>query len=147
MKNWLNFLPLTVFVVIGYAGGAESIQRWQWAWKLASVCALIVLVVKLKELASANRIFVGVNLFLLIGGALAWLDLGQWLAVYGGQLRGASLFAVLSVVGLVSTLGSDRGYINLGDGTPRAVKNTLGCCWQSHFWKALFLGHLDKTNC
>ena len=112
MRNWLIYIPLFIFMTIGFGGGVESIERWQLAWKASSVIALLAIFFELRNLESTNRIFLGVNIFLIIGGFMAWLNLGQWLEIYGGLFRGVSLFAVLTFVGITTTMFSQKGYIN-----------------------------------
>ena len=113
IKNWIEYLPLTVFLVIGFWGGSEEVSRWQVAWKTSGALALMWLIYNSREISSLNRIFLGVNVYLVVGGILAWLVLGRWLEIYGGLLRGVSLFVILGLVGLLTTLFSERGYLNL----------------------------------
>ena len=49
-----------------------------------------------------------------------WMSLGPWIAVYGGDLRAITLFCILTIVGVFSTLISRRGFINVAS-CPRPV--------------------------
>ena len=112
-RETILYIPLAVFLTIGYWGGEDGVEKWQFAWRISSLLAVTAIYLSRKNLYSIDRIFLGVNIFLLVGGALSWLSIGEWLEVYGGTLRGVSLFVTLAVVGSVYTMFNARGFLNV----------------------------------
>jgi hypothetical protein len=113
MTYRIDYIPLAIFLTLGYWGDAENIAQWQLAWKAGGVAAFVVFLSQRSGFASADRIFLGANIYLFLGGLLAWLAMGRELSVYGGLLRGVSLFGIMFLVGVISTVFSRRGYLNI----------------------------------
>lgn len=110
--TYLQYLPLTVFLLIGYGGGDESIENWMVAWKISCLLSMAAVSIVKYFNIQMDWIFFSANLFLLIGGVLAWFGFGAALSIYGGMFRGVALFSIMSVVGLLATFCLSNGYIN-----------------------------------
>ena len=121
LKSNFVFIPLLVFVLLGYNRGQESVEQWIVAWSISGALALAALVAVNRLAVRADRIFLGVNIYLLAGGLLALGGPGPLLGIYGGYLRGVSLFLVILLVGLYYTV-SGKGFVNLPDSEPAEVR-------------------------
>ena len=106
----LGFLALAVFAYLAFATGPQSDERFVSAFKISSIVAVVELVVLLNRASPANRLIVGANLWLAIGGAAAFLQQWWLLRVYQ-HFGEASLFASMLAVGVASSIWSPAGFI------------------------------------
>jgi hypothetical protein len=106
----LGFLALAIFAYLAFASGPASDERFVYAFKMASIVAVVELAVLLTRSFAAKRLVIGANIWLAVGGAAAYLE--QWWALRVYQYFGeASLFATMFAVGLVSMTVSSAGFI------------------------------------
>lgn len=121
MPRWIfslvQFAPLSVFAAVAFAGGPAG-SRWELAFELASLVALVQLAIVLPQRRPANRLVLAANLYLLLGG-LAFLT-RQWsyLALYEA-LRASAIFLFMLGVGCVTALVGQAGYIGVPTAAPR----------------------------
>lgn len=114
MPRWifalLQFLPLSLFATYAFWNGVPDDLRWQRAFQLASVAALVQLAVVLPQPRPASRLVLAANLYLLLGG-LAFFA-GQWwfLQLYD-VLRESAIFIIMLGVGIATTAGSRAGFV------------------------------------
>jgi hypothetical protein len=106
----LGFLALASFTFLAFASGPTSDERFVNAFKTSSVVAVVELAVLLSRTAVANRLIIGANIWLILGGASAFLEQWWLLRVYQ-QFGEASLFASMFAVGVVSMAMSPTGFI------------------------------------
>lgn len=106
----LGFLALAIFAYLAFASGPASDERFVYAFKIASIVAVVELAVLLARASAANRLIIGANIWLAVGGAAAFLELWWVLRVYQ-RFGEASLFASMLAVGLVSMAVSPAGFI------------------------------------
>lgn len=106
----LGFLALAVFAALAFGSGTPSDERMIFAFKVSSAIAAAELAVLLWRRAPANRLIIGANLWLLVGGGAAVLE--QWWLLKGYQRIGeAGLFVAMLAVGLVTTAFSPTGFV------------------------------------
>ena len=107
----LGFFALAVFAAYAFAHGTPSEARWISAFKLGGCLAALELLVLWRRKPIANRLVVGANLWLLVGGAAALTQ--QWwvLEDYYQHFGEASLFAAMLGVGVVSTFVLPGGFV------------------------------------
>lgn len=122
MPRWIfalvQFVPLSLFATVAYWNGAPDEQRWRMAFTLASVAALIQLLIILPQPRPANRLVLAANLYLLLGG-LAFLTKQWWyLQLYDG-LRESAIFIFMLAVGVAATLATRARFLGVAD-APRA---------------------------
>jgi hypothetical protein len=106
----LGFLALAIFAYLAFASDPTSDERFVYAFKIASVVAVVELAVLLTRDSAANRLVIGANIWLAVGGAAAFLEVWWVLRVYQ-RFGEASLFASMFAVGLVSMAVSPAGFI------------------------------------
>lgn len=107
----LSYLPLIVFIWYGLWEGPPPPERWITAYKIAAPIAAIHLVIFLYIPKPLNRLMLGINLYLLLGGAMAWFALWNILKIYGGFLMESGVLMCIMVVGAVATFLSPNGFI------------------------------------
>ena len=106
----LGFFALAVFAAFVFAAGPPTTDRWVLAFKLGACLAAIELLVLVMRKSPANRLIVGANLWLFIGGIAAFSQ--QWWLLQTYERYGeASLFATMLGVGLVATAAFPGGFV------------------------------------
>ena len=106
----LGFLALTVFAAYAFVHGAPTEDRWVFSFKLGACLAALELLVLARRAVPINRLILGANIWLLVGGLAAFLQ--QWWLLRGYERFGeASLFAAMLAVGIVSTAVNPRGFV------------------------------------
>jgi uncharacterized membrane protein YdcZ (DUF606 family) len=107
----LGFFALAVFAAYAFGQGASpSDARMITAFKLGACLAVVELIILARRAKPANRLIVGANLWLLIGGLAAFFQV--WWVLQGYQRFGeASLFVAILLVGIVSTLALPGGFV------------------------------------
>lgn len=115
----LGFVALALFAYLAFGRGPASDERFIHAFQVAGGVALVEIAVLLRRAVPANRLVIGANLWLALGGGAALAE--QWWVLRFYQAHGeASLFASMLCVGLVSTAFSRAGFIGKA-GDPKHV--------------------------
>ena len=110
VKNFSQFLPLSLFATYSFRTGAPSQERLFEAFMIGAIAAAIQLLWVMGQQRPANRLILGANLWLLIGGVAAYLRLWEVLQIYK-ELREAGIFVLILLIGLLTTVFSPTGYI------------------------------------
>ena len=106
----LGFFALAIFAYLAFASGPTSDERFINAFKAASLFAAIELAVLMNRTSPANRLIIGANLWLALGGAAAFFEQWWLLRIYQ-NFGEASLFCSIFAVGVVSISVSPAGFI------------------------------------
>jgi hypothetical protein len=106
----LGFIALALFAFLAFGRGPASDDGFLHAFKLSGWVAATELVFLLVRAKPANRLVLGANIWLIAGGAAAYLELWWWLRLYQ-QFGEASLFVSMLIVGLASTWLSPSGFV------------------------------------
>lgn len=110
LEYLLGFLALAVFAYLAFAAGPASDERFVHAFKVASVVALLELVALLAREVPANRLIMGANVWLIVGGAAAFLEQWWLLRIYH-HFGEASLFASMLLVGVLAMWRTPAGFV------------------------------------
>lgn len=105
-----QFLPLSVFTIYSFRTGVPSQERLFTGFMIGAVVAVIQLIWLLRQQRPANRLILGANLWLIIGGAAVYFQLWGILKLFR-EMREAGLLASMLAIGIVTTLFSPAGYI------------------------------------
>lgn len=115
----LGFLALAVFGAYAFAQGTPTNERWVFSFKLGACLAALELLILTRRAAPINRLILGANIWLLVGGLAAFLQ--QWWLLRAYERFGeASLFAAMLAVGIVATVAMPGGFV-AASGPPRKV--------------------------
>lgn len=109
-KKWIEqiqYMPIIGFML--YARFAEH-EAWINAFSFGGLLALITVLVLFHERFLMDRLFFGVNLFLVLGAAGFLFDIDQIIHWYGAT-KGGPFFGCIVFVGLLSTLFTRTGFI------------------------------------
>jgi len=105
----LGFIALAVFASYALANGTPTEERWIQAFKLGALVGSVEIAVMLLMRKPANRLILGGNLWLVVGGAAAVGE--QWWLLQGYQRLGeASLLVAMLITGIVS-LPTRAGFV------------------------------------
>jgi hypothetical protein len=118
----LQFFPLSIFLSIGLPLGTPQPGTWIKAF-LAGGAAAVAQIILCRLLAHApvlNRLMLGVNLYLMLGGLAVLLKLHAALHVFDG-LRESGIFLSMLAVGIVSSVMTDAGFIGVRGGRRRQI--------------------------
>ena len=114
MPRWIfaliQFLPLSLFASYAFWHGAPDDARWQQAFQLASVAALVQLAIVLPQRRPASRLVLAANVYLLLGG-LAFFAHQWWFLQLYDSLRESAIFIIMLAVGVATTIGSRAGFV------------------------------------
>jgi len=122
LAGYVSFFPLVAFIAYASWNGPPSGERWVEAYKVASVLAAIQLLGSLLLPKPANRLLLGANLYLLIGGVLASKGEGEGLKLYGVLQESALMLCILAV-GVLSTLATSAGFVGVVNPDRTAVRS------------------------
>ena len=121
VTSLLQFLPLTVFTLYSFRTGVPSQERLFNGFMIGAVVAVIQLIWLMRQQRPANRLILGANLWLIIGGVAASLQLWGVLRIYR-ELREAGVVACMLGIGIVTTLFSRPGYVGSMNGETSLVR-------------------------
>lgn len=111
LEYLLGFLSLSVFAAYALSrGNTPSDQFWIDAFRLAGPIALLECLAMRGLPMPPNRLVLGANVWLMIGGAAAWLQWWELLQAYQ-RIGEASLFMGMVLVGALTLYGSEAGFV------------------------------------
>ncbi|MBI5483506.1 MAG: hypothetical protein HY888_03465 [Deltaproteobacteria bacterium] len=116
-----QFVPLTVFTFYSFRTGVPTQERLFNGFMIGAVVAVIQLLWLMRQQRPANRLVLGANLWLIIGGAAVFLQLWGVLKIYR-ELREAGVLAGMFEIGIVTTLFSPAGYVGSMNGEAALVR-------------------------
>jgi len=120
-ENWPSYLPsLPILVFMTYARAYQMAPHaWASAFELAGAVSVIVIGLLWYHAISFDRIMLGLNLFLIIGG-VGFLADNKTILQWHSSTKGGPLFGCIVLVGLLSMLVTRTGFI----GVPTQRKKT-----------------------
>lgn len=135
-----QYIPLSTFVLTHRLTGS-----WDRAFQIGGLVALAQTTYFLYSQLHINRFLAAVNLFILGGAIGLGFQIG-WLENAYEALKQTTLFISLLVVGIVTTLFSSQGFIDVSRGQRRKiiqdslllVAATMAACFWSWYWRDLF---------
>jgi hypothetical protein len=133
----IQFLPLSLFSHYGFWQNQVSNERWLEAFQLAAVAGIVQLIIAHFQEKPMSRLILAVNLYLIIGGLSAFFQQWWYLKVVQ-YLQESAIFIFMLIVGLVTTLTSQSGYIGVDNLATKSHR------WAS--WLLLFSTLLALLN-
>jgi len=112
----LQFFPLTVFLRVALLHGAPQTEDWllAFAWGGGVAVVQLVLFVVFARARPMNRLMLGVNVYLILGGAAVLSNqIGLLQALR--DLQESGIFLCLLLVGMGTTLASPAGFVGAPD--------------------------------
>lgn len=117
----VQFLPLSVFASYAFWRGVPDAGRWVEAFQVGAFAAAVELAVLLPRARPTNRLILGANLYLLVGGVAAFA--GQWWVLKAYDvLKESGIFVAMLAVGVVTTVATPAGFVALADADGHDVR-------------------------
>ncbi|MDO8345887.1 MAG: hypothetical protein Q7T48_22000 [Cellvibrio sp.] len=130
LKSWLfaliQFLPLSSFASFAFWNGVPTSERWIQAFEYGTVAGLIQLMIIFFQPNPVNRLILGANLYLIVGGLAAFFQ-QWWLFKLYGSLQESAIFIFIFCVGLVSTFATTAGFLSVQTDAKERVRNYSYC--------------------
>ena len=111
LLNVIEFIPISAFVFVVRLTDENGVN-WKLAFILGACLAVIEKAFLMAKKFPLDRIFLGADIFLIVGGIGFLFDISLILYIYG-SLIGATLFAVLLAVGIFTTFLTERGFVGI----------------------------------
>lgn len=130
MKSWIfaliQFLPLSAFASFAFWNGIPTNERWIQSFEFGATAGIIQLVIIYFQPNPVNRLILGANLYLIVGGVAAFLQ-QWWLFKLYGSLQESAIFISIMGVGLVSTFSTAAGFLSVKTAVKEKVKTYSYC--------------------
>jgi len=107
--NIIEFLPISAFGIIVRLTGEDSVN-WKLAFIIGGCFAAVEKALLMVKRFPLDRILLGTDVFLIIGGLGYFFNISIILNIYLFLFH-ATLFASLLIIGVVTTLFTKRGFI------------------------------------
>jgi hypothetical protein len=107
-----QFLPLSLFSMIGLWQPETSNQTWLMAFKVAALVGVfqLLLIFKLKIIMS--RLILSANLYLILGGLASFFQQWWYLDFYN-ILQETAIFIVMIFVGIITMMWSKNSFVGI----------------------------------
>jgi hypothetical protein len=107
-----QFLPLSLFSMIGFWQPETSNQTWLLAFQVAALVGVfqLLLIFKLKIIMS--RLILSANIYLILGG-LASLFQQWWYLEFYNNLQETAIFIVMILVGIITMTWSKNSFVGI----------------------------------
>jgi hypothetical protein len=124
LSTLLQFLPLSLFSMIGFWQAETSNESWLLAFQVAALVGIcqLVLISKLKIVMS--RLILSANIYLILGGLAAFFQQWWYLAFYS-MLQESAIFIVMIVVGMTTMLFSNNGFVGINKTRIKETKHRI----------------------
>jgi hypothetical protein len=139
----IEFIPIMAFGWVVRLTSENGVN-WKLAFIIGACLAVIEKAFLLAKSFPVNRIFLGVDVFLIIGGAGFLFNIQLILNIYGRLIQ-ATLFASILAVGVLATFLTERGFIGIKHHDRKRVLiyslYLLGACVAAFIVALLFRGN------
>ncbi|MFT5295036.1 MAG: uncharacterized membrane protein YbjE (DUF340 family) [Colwellia sp.] len=107
-----QFLPLSLFSMIGFWQPETSNQTWLMAFQVAALVGVfqLLLIFKLKIIMS--RLILSANLYLILGGLASFFQQWWYLDFYN-ILQETAIFIVMIFVGIITMMWSKNSFVGI----------------------------------
>jgi hypothetical protein len=124
----LQFFPLSCFLFVAFRQGAPQPEDWLIAFMAGGAIAVLQVAITLAIARGRplNRMLLGVNAYLAVGGIAAVTNLPRLLQALN-DLRETGLFLCILAVGILTTFGTRAGFVANEDGgdRPSTMRSSL----------------------
>jgi len=107
-----QFLPLSLFSMIGFWQPETSNQTWLLAFQVAALVGIfqLLLIIKLKVIMS--RLILSANIYLILGGLASFFQQWWYLEFYN-ILQETAIFLVMIFVGIITMTWSKNSFVGI----------------------------------
>jgi hypothetical protein len=116
-----EMLPFLIFIYYIRYIDIDTAQGWNLPFFISGVVAFVVILLFVVRKNIFNRLFLGINLY-LISGAIAIVTHQWWLGRIYGKLNASGVLAWIVVVGFVCLLFSPHGFIGVKSTDKQSIR-------------------------
>ncbi len=107
-----EIVPFSIFILYIRCFDMNTAQDWNLPFLISGIAAFAAIILHIAQKLIFNRLFLGVNLY-LISGAVAIVTHQWWLNKIYGELQAAGILAWVVIVGFACLLFSPQGFIGV----------------------------------
>jgi len=112
MFGIMEAIPLPIFLIHAGLIDQSISQNWQGPFVTSSIAALLTTTILMLNKVPLNRLFISINVYLIIGSVGLLTD-QIWLNQLYGKMGASGMLAWMIIVGTVSLLLSPLGFIGI----------------------------------
>ncbi len=121
-----EMVPFSIFILYIRYIDMDTAQDWNLPFFISGIAAFAAIILLIVNKTIFNRLFLGLNLY-LISGALAIITHQFWLNKIYGELQAAGVLAWVVIVGFVYLLFSSQGFIGVYSTDKQSIKKLSLC--------------------
>jgi hypothetical protein len=149
-----QFLPLSVFSIIGFWQPETSNQSWLLAFQIAALVGICQLMLIIKLNIVMSRLILSANVYLILGGLASLLQQWWYLEIYN-LLQESAIFIVMLLVAFITMLWSKNSFVGIdktlvkevGEGNSINEKSSylFVAVWISLIFSLIFKGNITLS--
>ncbi len=121
MIRFIEAIPITLFLAYIRRIDTQVPENFKGPFTISAAAAVLLICILVYKKQPLNRLFLGINLYLISGGA-AFITHQYWLNRIYDDLQASGMLLWIIGVGVVTTLLSPRGFINTASSDKKRVK-------------------------
>ncbi|HCY84257.1 MAG TPA: hypothetical protein DHV36_03885, partial [Desulfobacteraceae bacterium] len=110
MIRFIEAIPITLFLAYIRRIDTQVPENFKGPFTISAAAAVLLICILVYKKQPLNRLFLGINLYLISGGA-AFITHQYWLNRIYDDLQASGMLLWIIGVGVVTTLLSPRGFI------------------------------------
>jgi hypothetical protein len=119
-----QFLPLSLFSMIGFWQLETSNQTWLLAFQVAALVGICQLLLIFKLNIVMSRLILSANIYLILGGLASFFQQWWYLEFYN-LLQESAIFIVMIFVGISTMLLSKNGFVGINKTLVKEAKERI----------------------
>ena len=120
LLRFIEAVPLILFLIFYRIVAPDASQNWLAPYLAGATGAVLTTSILCVKGVLLNRIFLGINIYLLVG-CLGVVTQQSWLTQLYGELRASGMLAWVVVVGIASLLFTPSGFIGVDSASRKFV--------------------------
>ena len=121
MIKFLEVIPLSIFLLVRRNINTEISKNWEVLFIASGLAAFIVIILFLSRKIQFNRLFLGINIYLISGG-LAFITRQGWLNRIYDDLQASGMLLWIVITEVVSIVLSPAGFIGVNSPDITSIK-------------------------
>ena len=120
MKSLIEGIPLIVFLVSARFIDPSLPENWLMPFAVSAILSVSIIFVMKKKRYIFNRVFLGINIYLIIG-FLAFILKQYWLTQVYSNMKASGMLVGVIFTGIISTIFSRKGFIGIDHPNSRLI--------------------------
>lgn len=119
-----QFLPLSLFSMIGFWQPETSNQSWLLAFEVAALVGFFQLLLNFKLKIIMSRLVLSANIYLILGGVASLFQQWWYLAFYN-ILQETAIFIVMIFLGIITMTWSKNSFVGIDKTSVKEVEEGI----------------------